>query len=645
MAGIPTLTIHFDLSDECKQVELELTCSENTTPVTCSLVLPFSKEEIPLVLRALDARQYPDYPHRERLIKSTDDRSHIISTLQKLGLWDGDETTGAVVTDVPKRVGIALGKALLEKPTVQSCLSSLYERAKVAQAGEIVLHFSPNATALAALPWEVTYHGSQPMLLAHGVVLNCTRVILSDKTLRLSPELTEIEPLLRVLTITPQIGMNESDRAFEQNARYRMREALSSIPLVTVEDLSPNTMLALYKRLAMEPRIHVLDYFGHGDMTNEGAALILEHPEGGRDAVIASRLAVAGNLPSLIVLHACHSAQVDMQEPLTGIALALSDAGVRAVVAMQLTIQMAAVANVAVPIFYQQLIKNKSVQQAVAAVRQVLYAGEPDGMSWYVPTLYVHQPTQEPFVLLSPSAPCPPNPFASLGALEDATRFIGREEEMKKLWEQLKGGGNLSIIGSTGSGKSTSLTLIQAKYAEILLPDIKVIRLPLTRKVRLAEAQQALGRMLGKAKANADEVFRLLEDRHMLLLLDDLGQLDKGERGLDVRLWLKELSQDRTSRKVQLVTTSLRPLGQIFKDDESPDFSALHHAIDYSITLGTFSQHEAEAFITQVLQGTPFHLQDFTSVLTRPVLPDDLRKVCRARYDELCNVRSIESRQ
>src|SRR5207245_7759871 len=134
--------------------------------------------------------------------------------------------------------------------------------------------------------------------------------------------------------------------------------------------------------------------------------------QGGRDPVNGHRLAELPNLPPLIVLQACQSAHVDIDEPLAAVATALSDAGVRAVLAMQLTIRTAVVTNIATPTFYRKLAENKSVQEAVAEMRRALYTAEPEGVSWYIPALYLRQSDQEPFVLLEQPAVYPPNTFA-----------------------------------------------------------------------------------------------------------------------------------------------------------------------------------------------------------------------------------------
>ncbi len=516
---------------------------------------------------------------------------------------------------------------------MQQIFNSLYNAAIKNGGGEIILSFAPQAVALAALPWEVIHDGLQPILLSRGVRLGCTRVIMFAHSLPPSHQRGE---RLRVLTIAPRTQIDDAGRIFEQHARSLMREALSNHP-VDIEPLSQASMETLFNRLNQGQVVDILDYYGHGVIVDNGGALLFENAQGRADPVVASRLAALPNLPQLVVIHACQSGQLGIDEPLAGIATALSASGVRAVVGMQLTTPMIAATNGVTPILYQELAAGKSVQQAVTTIRQKLYTEESEGASWFLPVLYLRQEDNKPFVLLERSVHCPPNPFAGEGALKDLTQFVGRETVVQWILDRLYAGGNLSIIGPTGSGKSTILALIATELWKQVESKPQVKWLPLQRSMKLTEAQLELARRLGGPRARATDLIEQLEDKHLILLLDDLGQLDKkSERGLEVRLWLRQLSQDRSLATVQLVATSLRSLNDIFKGDESPDYSPLHNVMSDSIELGPFNDDESRQFITKALEGTPFQLKDFVDLLSKPMVPRALREACRTRYDMLC---------
>jgi CHAT domain-containing protein len=147
-------------------------------------------------------------------------------------------------------------------------------------------------------------------------------------------------------------------------------------------------------------RPDVIHYFGHGTYRDGKGFLVFDDGKGGKDLVSAERLvAVLGNI-RLIVIHACQSAMVDDDGGLlTGVAPALSIVS-GAVVAMQLTIAIPAATRFS-QVFYDQLLtKEKSLQEAVAQGRQVLFTEAADGASWYVPTLYIRGREQQALYLI-----------------------------------------------------------------------------------------------------------------------------------------------------------------------------------------------------------------------------------------------------
>jgi hypothetical protein len=303
---------------------------------------------------------------------------------------------------------------------------------------------------------------------------------------------------------------------------------------------------------------------------------------------------------------------------------------------MQLIMSMAEASNEIIPTFYHVLGTGGSIQRSVGIIRQKLYTKEAEGACWYLPVLYLRQPGDEPFILLERPANYPSNPFIGDGAFKDPALFVGREIEIQRIVDRLYAGGNLSIIGPAGSGKSTMLSMIAHKLWKMIEPKPKVIWLSLQRSMKLTDIQLMLARQLGGPKSKATDYMMLLENQHVILLLDDIGQLDQGERGLNIRLWLRQLSQDRsTYATIQLIATCLRPLKDIFQCDESPDYSPLHNVMSDNVELGTFTKDEAHLFVTRALEGTPFQLQHFADILTTSHTPRSLREHCRTRYEEL----------
>ena len=402
----PVLHVYFEPPDQQGRASLRLTLPSGKGD-TAKIELPFSLSQIAPLIRALNVRQYPDYPEHDRLMLQGEARHELIKNLQTLNLWIGDADNGMVPADVHLRVGQQLGLAFLRDASMRRALGVLRDMAIQAGGGEVCLHFAPRAEIFAELPWELTHDGLQPMLLCHGTVLNCTRVL--TFTHALPPE-TIIRDRIRILTIAPQAQMSEDARQFERLARRHLRDAMQGLP-VDIEVLPQTTMPKLRERLVRDPAIDVIDYYGHGKFAENGAVLLMDDDMGASEPVSVTRLAALPRLPWLMVLHACGSGQLRGDEPLTGLAAALSSVGVRAVVAMQLTTRATAATHVVAPVLYRELARHRSVQQAVAAVRQSLYIDEPDGASWYLPVLYLRHVEDDPVVLVY----CPEKDLSGFG--------------------------------------------------------------------------------------------------------------------------------------------------------------------------------------------------------------------------------------
>ena len=642
---LPLVSITFMAPTVDEEIPLKLTRVQAQEKIEhfCTLKLPFALQTIPLILRALNARQYPDYPGKVRFLRGNEENEGIIAQLRNLGLWEerpGGEEGGLIPKNVAQHVGQLLGEALLTSD-VREALNWLYSAANEQRGrGEVLLSFDQKATIVAALPWELTYDGFQPILMARGVSLNCVRAFRFDHPLSTVPE-REGERPLRILTIAP--WLSEEGRAFEELARLRIEVTLRDKPVI-IEMLPLATMSALYRRLDEGEQVDVIDFYGHGIFTEGSGKLRFDDGNGGRDDVEASKLAMLSKLPPLWVLHACQSGQTGIDDPLAGVSAALSAAGVRVVVAMQLTIPMKTATDIIAPTFYQALAEGENVQRAIASVRRKLYTTEGTSASWYLPVVYVQQNKitnvlDKPYYLFPTKTKVPPNPFTGDGAYNDLTQFVGRKEAIQRLEDRLlgSGGSNVAIVGKAGSGKSTMLSFISRELYKKIQPEPKVIRLSIQPSTELFEVQAALARRLGNAQARATDYEDLLEGKHVILLIDDIGMIDLGTPGLNIRLWLRGLSQERNYYHVKLVTTSPRTPKEIFQQDEafSEQFSPFHNVMTDILRLEEFMPEESQQLVKNALVGTPFQSEQFADIVAKRLTPRDLRTECQMRYDTL----------
>jgi CHAT domain-containing protein len=143
-------------------------------------------------------------------------------------------------------------------------------------------------------------------------------------------------------------------------------------------------------------------FYGHGRYQDGAGALLFDDDDGGERWVGAAQLATAlGTAQArLLLLHACQSAMISDKGLLTGVAPALSAAGVPAVIAMHLTVRVPAATRFA-EIVYRNLARGASLQRAVSLARQALYVEEHDGASWYVPTVMIRTRETGPLHLMA----------------------------------------------------------------------------------------------------------------------------------------------------------------------------------------------------------------------------------------------------
>lgn len=626
MKPLPQLQLYFEpLAEGRYQVRITLPTGHQDQGI---MQLPFATSLIGLLLRAIE---WQLSGHLLELNESLP-LAAMAQALGPLGLWESSQHNSQAAPDAPERLGRILGEALQRDPALRRGFSALHDMAAGAGGGELVLVFPPELADLTSLPWESSRVNDAPLLIRNGVILACTRII---KFAHLSPKPRLPGRQLRILTVTPHAFMTEVHTQFAQTARATMAQALAGRE-VTIESLADVTLPGLASRLSMGG-VDIIDYCGHGVVTERGGALVFDD-EAGRRFVLAEELAGLPNLPPFVVLSACLGAFTAQPESLDSIAGRLSAAGVRAVVAMQFSIKMKEYCEVVVPALYKTIAEGGSVQQACAAARRALFLADKSGESWYVPALYLRQPDLNPYVVI-PVAPPAPNPFLSHRARASASNFIGREDQLETIWSVIGNRTNsVALVGPTGSGKTAIMKKI-ATEAQVQI-EVEAIALTIRSDSTRATLELDLARQLApERKVSAKDCQSLLRGRHILLLLDNLGELDsESTDGYKVRNWLRSLGQvsDDTS-SVQIVSTSLIPLSEIFKGDERryPNVSPFFGIISTVVHLPPFSEVDARAYVAAHLVGTSFQIEDFIDIVQKPLQPEALRRACELRYTEL----------
>lgn len=213
---------------------------------------------------------------------------------------------------------------------------------------------------------------------------------------------------------------------------------------------------------------------------------------------------------------------------------------------------------------------------------------------------------------------------------------LGREEEIRRIRAKLRAGNHCSVVGPPFSGKSLLLKAIEPDIPswlgcapqELLLIHFRVIG-------RLKDLQDHMVHHLGGSRAR--ELHSLLRHKRLrLLVLDDLGGMDPGERGLEMRRWLRGLA-DSTGTK--LLMGSNERLDVLFRKDDPSRDSPLAGLDPSPIELGPLSIETCRRLVALRLEGTGLDPASFSDLFQSPRQPRDLLHAAAARYEALVNAR------
>ncbi len=355
---------------------------------------PYHGAALPLVARALDLAQSLGSVQEAF---TPEEQEHLAA----LGLWQG---AGQIGPDACRLVGRALYQALTDDPDGANAFGTVRDYATI-QNQPLALHLRlpPAAVELAALPWELLWDdGPIPLLLSRGRVAACTRYL--ELRQALPAPRTQGGPL-RVLALAPGAGIPHEVRQEERQARQAVWQPLLASGHMVMDEISPVSRAALVDALQTRPLPDIIHYYGHGRYVDgEGALLLDDETPGGEGCWTGASalMALLGGV-RMVVLFACQGAMVAQPSGLlTGVAPALSAAGIPMVMGMQFSVRVRA-ATRASGVMYRALAAGWSVQEAVGLVRQALYVEEHDRTSWYVPVLYIRAHTPAPvYLALSP---------------------------------------------------------------------------------------------------------------------------------------------------------------------------------------------------------------------------------------------------
>jgi hypothetical protein len=196
------------------------------------------------------------------------------------------------------------------------------------------------------------------------------------------------------------------------------------------------------------------------------------------------------------------------------------------------------------------------------------------------------------------------NPFGDRGCIRDPTRFFNRGQELAEIFDELRKGSSLSLVGEAQVGKSSLLAMIAARGPEALKRDSsQIVTIDMQVIRNEDEFFDALCEKLGLGlTVRGLHLERALRGRQVVVCLDEIEKMTNpqcfsgGER--------TELRghANGSDTPLTLVIASRSPLAHLF-DDDPRNTSPLADLCGPPQRIGPFSPATSEAFLLHRLQG------------------------------------------
>ncbi len=363
-----------------------------------------------------------------------------------------------------RQVGQALFEAVFPDWVAELFRSSRDEAEGAGGRLRILLRLRP--AELAVLPWELLYSDRYGGYLSRRSPM--VRYVEVPEPVR---PLTVTAPL-RVLGMTALPAEQDLPDADAEQRRLQQLLAPSQERGLVAVDWVPGQSWEAARDTLRAGCYHVFHFIGHGWFDPEqGEGMIAFADAGGRQqpvraSALADLLSAGDAMPRLVVLNSCQTGAGGDVNVFSSTAATLVRT-VPAVVAMQFEITDGAAALFSAA-FYQALIHNLGVDEAVRQARIELSGPNSDTLEWVTPVLYLRSPDTRLFDFTQRPWPDPNFAFPS----REQQRFVGRDRELAKCLEKLSKNGFLIIHGIDGQGK----TALAKAYAEKHQGDYDLIR-------------------------------------------------------------------------------------------------------------------------------------------------------------------------
>lgn len=286
--------------------------------------------------------------------------------------------------------GQRLYRAVFSGPVRDIYVSALHD----AEQGDYGLRVQlrlRDAPALAGLPWEYLHDGRDFLALSATTPLVRYHE-LPDPPRRMLTEL----PLRILVTISSPTDLPPLDvMSEEQNVRKSLASLTNKgdVQLNFTSDATLNTLLRVLRQARSSGKpYHVWHYIGHGDFqaASQASLLMMVNDSGAAYPARGFQLGTMFNsYPEvrLALLNACQGARASHDNPLAGVAGALVERGISAVIGMQANITDQAAITFASE-FYAALVDGLQIDAALTEARRAIFF-QPNWIEWATPVLFM----------------------------------------------------------------------------------------------------------------------------------------------------------------------------------------------------------------------------------------------------------------
>lgn len=243
-----------------------------------------------------------------------------------------------------------------------------------------------DAPELSQLPWEYVYDETFGGFFALQRETPLVRYLPRPFTADSITAPTPMKVLVAIAAPKNLPALNVD--AEEQYIRKTLAFMGENVQLTVLRNATPDR---LHGALATRP--HVFHFIGHGDLLEGKGALAFENAQGQMQLVDAEQLRqlMASSGLKVVILNACKSAAHDGRAAMLGVAPALVNAEIPAVIAMQASVPDKTALGFTRDL-YRFLAAGFPLDTAVTEMRLGAYISGSDKYFWGIPTLFMRSP-------------------------------------------------------------------------------------------------------------------------------------------------------------------------------------------------------------------------------------------------------------